>query len=186
MSDILVFIEHQDGKVKKTSLELLSKAADLVVQAGSHQVASSGGTGGSVSAVLIGSSVSELVSQLTPYGAKKVYLVCGASFEKYNTIAYCQVLSAVIDRAKPGIVLGTASAVGKDLFPRLAAKIKTGLASDCTDLRIEGGKLIGHRPVYSGKAFVDVAFNTPIQLATTRANSFPIKAPQEGIQVATP
>ncbi|MBI4411912.1 MAG: electron transfer flavoprotein subunit alpha/FixB family protein [Deltaproteobacteria bacterium] len=174
-NDILVLAEHQDNKVKKISLELLSKATGLASQ-----------TGGSVSAVLIGSDVEGAARQLAPYGAKKVYLVSGASFEKYNTIAYSQAMAAVVERAKPGIVLGTASPMGKDLIPRLAAKLKAGFASECTDLRIEpagsvpGGKLVGHRPIYSGKVFVDVVFNSAVQMATTRANSFPTKSPQEG------
>ncbi|MBI2340357.1 MAG: electron transfer flavoprotein subunit alpha/FixB family protein [Deltaproteobacteria bacterium] len=174
MSNILVLAEHQDGKVKKTSFELVSKSAELAVQ-----------TGGSVSVALIGLNVEELASQLAPYGAAKVCVVDGPAFEKYNSIAYAQALTAVVGQTHAGIVLGTASPMGKDLFPRAAAKLKCGLASDCTDLNIEGGKLVARRPVYSGKAFADVAFNTPIQMATARANSFPVKICGEGASVET-
>lgn len=171
MSDILVVAEHQNGKIKKTTFELLSKAAELA-----------GGTGGSVNAVLLGSNVEGLAQGLAPYGAKKVFVVNHSHLEKYNNIALCKALTAVVDQAKPSIVLATASPLGKDLIPRVAARLKAGLASESTDLKIDGGKLVAHRPVYSGKAYVDVTFNSAIQIATTRPNSFATQAPQEGAQ----
>jgi len=171
MGDILVFAEHQDGKVKKTSFELVSKAVDL---AKDNQA--------QVIAILIGSGVEGSAQQLAPYGANKVAIFDVPAVEKYNTIAFANVLKAFIDQVKPSIVLATASPMGRDLFPRLAAKLKVGLASDSTELRIDAGKLIAKRPVYSGKAFVEVVFNTDLQLATARPNSFPIAAPNEGAQ----
>lgn len=161
MTDILVFAEHQDGKVKKTSLELVSKAESL---------------GANVIAIAIGTKDEGLAPQLAAYGAKKVVLA-NADLTSYNTIAFAKVLAEAVNQFKPAIVLGSASAVGKDLFPRLSAKIKAGLASDATDLRLEGDRAVAKKPVYSGKAFVEVKFNSPVQLVTTRANSFTPKAP---------
>lgn len=169
MGDILVIAEQQEGKIKKTSFELVSKACELAGQAG-----------GKVTALVIGSNIGNAAAELAPYGATQVVVVDAPAFEKYNTIAYTKAAAQVIGQINPSIVLGTASPVGKDLFPRLAARVKAGLASDSTNLRVEGGKLVAQKPVYSGKAFVDVTFNSPIQMATTRPNSFPVSAPKAG------
>lgn len=174
MSDILVFCEHQNGKIKKTSLELLSKAQDL-----------SQSLGGKITALLVGTGLESLVNNLAAYQAKVVVLAEHPSLELYNTLAYTQAVCQTIEQLKPSLVLATASPLGKDLFPRVAARLKSGLASDCTDIRVEEGKLIARRPIYSGKALVDVAFNTPIQMAITRPNSFPVKNPQLGLTAET-
>ncbi|MBF0106173.1 MAG: electron transfer flavoprotein subunit alpha/FixB family protein [Deltaproteobacteria bacterium] len=171
MGDILVFAEHEDGKIKKTAFELLSKATELAQTAG-----------GSVMAVCIGSGLTDAAPTLAKYGAKKVVLVEDAGLAKYNTTGFATALAAVITEYKPTIVLGSASALGKDLFPRLAAKIKAGLASDVVSLKIDGGKLSAKKPVYAGKALVDVCFKSDVQMATVRPNSFGTKDPVEGAQ----
>lgn len=172
MADILVFLEHQNGKVKKTSFELLSKAHEL-----------SGQVGGGVIACLIGSQVETMADSCAPYGAKKVVVVQNPVLEKYNTMNYAGALASVISQIKPSVVLGTSSPLGKDLFPRVAAKIKAGVSTDSTELKIEAGKLVAKKPVYSGKAFVDVYFKTTPQMAICRPNSFPVKSIQNGAQV---
>jgi len=174
MGDILVYAETDSGKVKKSAYELLTKAGELA-----------GDAGGSVIAVCIGAGLNGAAEELAMYGAKKVVLSENASLDKYNTIGFAKALAAVIDEIKPSVVLGSASAVGKDLFPRVAAKLKAGLASDSVDLRIDGGKLVARKPVYSGKALCDVTFNTDIQMATVRANSFSTGAAQDGASAET-
>lgn len=171
MSDILILAEYQNGKIKKTTFELLSKAVEL-----------SGQTGGKVAALLIGCGLESLASELSPYGAKQVILADHPDLEKYNSLAYSACLAKVIVELNPSVVLATASPVGKDLLPRVAARLKAGLATDAVDLKIEGGKLVAKKPLYSGKVFADVVFNSPLQMATTRPNSFPIKTPQSGNQ----
>src|SRR3989339_1352965 len=161
MSDILIFVEHENGKVKKSTHELLSKATELAQS-----------TGGTVSAVALGTALDGLTSDLASYGAKKVALVEDAKLAAYNTIAYTTALATVIENLKPGIVLGTASSMGKDLFPRLSARIKAGFAQDCVGLRIDGGKLVAKKPIFAGKALVEITYIPPVQMATIRANSF--------------
>lgn len=171
MGDILVFAEHADGKVKKSAFELLSKANQLAAQAG-----------GSVMAVVIGKGLDGLTGELAAYGAKKVVLAESDQLSQYNTVGYAKALQQIIEEFKPSIVLGSASAIGKDFFPRLAVRLKAGLASDVTDLSVEGGKLVAKKPVYSGKAFVNVTFNSSVQMATSRPNSFAISTAQAGAQ----
>ena len=169
MGDILVFVEHENGAVKKSTHELLSKATELA-----------GSAGGTVVAVAVGNGLDSLTADLAAYGAKKVVLAENDKLAQYNTVGYATALAATIDELKPSIVLGTASPAGKDLFPRLAAKIKAGLAQDTVDLKVDGGKLVATKPIYAGKAIVQATFNSDIQMATVRANSFPVKAPQDG------
>lgn len=174
MGDILVFAEVQNGKPKKSAFELLTKANELASAAG-----------GNVIAVAVGTGLDSVANDLAAYGAKKVVLAESDKLDKYNTIGYVTALEQVVNELKPSVVLASASAIGKDFVPRLAARLKAGLASDATDLRVEGGKLVAKKPVYSGKAFVDVVFNTDVQIATTRANSFAVGQPQEGAQAET-
>lgn len=175
MGNILVVGEHLEGKIKKVTFELVSKAAGLASELGSE-----------VDAVMVGHGIQN-PGELGQYGAKKVYVIDTPQLEKYNTEGVTKVLGELIPEIGPTIILGTASPLGKDLFPRVAARIGAGLATDCTDLNIRDGQLLATRPVYAGKAFVDVTFETPIQMATARPNSFVAKgaAPAASAEVVT-
>ncbi len=164
MGNILIVGELSEGKSKKVTLELATKASELA-----------GKIGGEVHAILIGSGIQDS-ADLGNYGVKKVFVVDNASFEKYNTEAFVKAIQTVVQETSPQIVLATGSATGRDLMPRLAARLDAGLASDCTNLDIQDGKLLATRPIYSGKAIVDVKFESAIQLATTRPNSFVAQA----------
>lgn len=174
MSDILVFAEPDHGHIKKTAFELLSQATKLAKD-----------LGGTVMAMVIGESKDEIQKDLAAYGATKIAFVKNGALVKYNTVGYAAALEKVIQELKPSVVLASASAVGKDFMPRLSAKIKAGLASDVVDLRVEGGKLVAKKPVYSGKVFVDVMFHSNIQMATVRPNSFPLVQKRDGAQAQT-
>lgn len=162
-SGILVLCEHEDGAYKRTARELLGKAAELA-----------GEVGGTVSALVVGH---DEAGDLGQYGAKVVYTVTGDAFARHDTGPMVRALLAAVEAADPAVVLASASPVGKDVMPRLAARLGVGLATECTDLRAEGGKIIGRRPLYAGKVFADVTISTPLALFTVRANSFPIGAP---------
>lgn len=161
---ILIHAEQQDGQVKKISRELATKAAALAKE-----------LGGEAQAVFIGAAPTDAAS-LGKHGISKVTVIVSDPLKIYNGEGYAKVLAEFIKEMKPDIVLGSASPQGKDFFPRLAAKLNAGLASDCVGLRVEGGKLIPTRPVYSGKGLVDVIFqdSSPV-LATTRPNSFTVE-----------
>jgi electron transfer flavoprotein alpha subunit len=160
---ILVFCETDGGAPRKTAFELLSKAASLGM--------------GPVSAVVIGDADT---SSLGGYGASTVYHVPGAAFGSYVTGAWVKALAAVVAKADPAVVLGSVSAATRDAFPRLAARLGAGLAVEVTGLRADGGTLVGRRPVYAGKALVDVRVSSPLAFFTVRPNSFPVGAPAGG------
>ena len=169
MSQIIVFAEHENGKVKKTAFELLSKAQSLAPTLGAE-----------VNAVVLGAQVSGLSDQLAAYGAKKVYVAESAELNRYNTEGYTTIISELIKAQNPVLVLSSASAAAKDFFPRVAARLKAGLASEVTDIKVSGSDIVATRPIYAGKAFVDVSFKTPVKLITVRPNSFPVAAPASG------
>ncbi len=161
MGNILIFAEDQDGKVKGTSFELAAKASQLAKD-----------IGGETHAVFIGNEPSD-AADLGKYGVTKVTIIESAGLDKFNGEGFAKVLAEFVKETNPEIVLGTAGPAAKDFFPRMAAKLDTGLATDCVDLKIEGGKLVPTRPVFSGKALVDVAMeDCSPALATTRPNSF--------------
>lgn len=174
MGDILVFAESQGSKIKKTAFEALSKAKELASQ-----------TSGQVLCAVIGNGVEGTANELASYGAQKVFVVEKPELDKYNTIDFVGALEKIANEAKPQIILAASSPLGKDLFPRLAARLEAGIATESTDLRIDGGKLIARHPVYSGKAFVDVEFTTDVQIATIRPNSFPTNEPEAGASAQT-
>lgn len=151
---ILVICEHDGGAFKKTAFELLAKASALGV--------------GSVTALVLGADGG---AELGGYGADKVVTVAG-DFSSHLTGAYVKAVQAAIEAVSPAVVLAAASSEAKDALPRLAARMGLGLGTEVTELRNDGGSVVGRRPVYAGKAFVDVQVSSSPALFTVRANSF--------------
>ena len=156
---ILVICESADGKVKKTALELLGKANDL-----------SKVLGGSVSALLVGDGDAE---GLGAYGATKVFQVSG---DARNVALLTRAAQKAIEEASPSVVLGGASALGRDVFARLSARLKAGLGAEITEMRVEEGTLVAIRPQFSGKVFSEVKISTEHKLFTVRPGSFAMPA----------
>lgn len=157
MSNVLVIAELRGAEPKKVTYEMLTAAAKIAA-----------GTGGEVIAAAIGDDVSGLGEKLGAYGAKKVFAAGGV--EQYSTEGYANILANLIESESPKVVLMGATAMGKDLAPRLAVKIEAGLASDIVGFRMDGENFIAKRPVFAGKAFNEVSFNDCIAIATVRPN----------------
>ncbi len=169
MANILVIAEVKEGKLKKVTLELLSKGKELAAAAG-----------GALEGCLVGSGVEALAAEMGQYGASKVYVADSGDLADYNGEAYANVTAKIIQDAAPGIVLVGASIQGKDLAPRLSAKLGAGLASDCTNISVDGGSLVVTRPIYAGKAFETRTFSSDIQIASVRPNVLPVSDPDAG------
>src|SRR5258705_5856905 len=133
----LVFIEQREGKIRKASLEALSLARRL--------------SGGPVAAVLTGKGVAALAGGLGKYGAGVVYVADQEDLALYSTKGYVGALDAAAKMASPDAVLLAATAMGKDAAPRFAARNDVSVLADVMDLRVEDGRLVASRPVYSGK-----------------------------------
>jgi electron transfer flavoprotein alpha subunit len=156
----LVFIEQREGKIRKASLEALSLAAKLA--------------GGPVAAVIAGKGITQAAKELSKYGAGTIYIADRDELELYSNRGYVGALQAAKEKENPDAVLVAATAMGKDVAPRFAAKNDVGVLADVMELAVEGGRLKAVRPVYSGKARAIVDCGTAaLQVATTRPNVFP-------------
>ncbi len=160
---ILVYIEIRDNEIKKSSLEALSEGKRRSDELNTE-----------VAAVMVGHNLEALAEKVFPYGASKVYLLENSLFSHYSSQAFAQALFSLVEEIQPEIIFFTATALGKDLAPRLAAKLGVGLASDCTQTAVREGKLEVVRPIYAGKAFLALRFKSSPQIASLRPNVFPL------------
>ena len=158
---VFVIAEQRDGALRKVSFELASAARKLADQ-----------TGDEVSAILLGSGIESLAAELGKFGVDKVFVGDNAALEPYVTEAHAQVVAKILKDNDAAIALFGASVQGKDLSARVAAKLAGGLATDCTDAKIDGGKFVAVRPMYAGKCFGEVVFNTTPAMASLRPNVF--------------
>jgi electron transfer flavoprotein alpha subunit len=157
---ILVFVEQRDGRLRTVSREALGEAARL-----------SASLGGPVVAVCPAAADPGLAA-LGEAGADRAILARHQAFGSYHAAGYARAVAAAAQTLGPKLVLFANSAMGRDLAPRVAARLDAGLASDCTALAVEGGRLIATRPVYAGKAIQKVAFKGPVALASLRPKAF--------------
>lgn len=158
---VLVLTEHRNGELKKTTLEALTAGRSVADKLGTE-----------VCALLLGDGVDSLASELGKFGADKVLVGNNPSLQNYSTEGYAEAMQSVVASQGATVVLFSATALGKDLAPRLCAKIGAGLAADVIELDVEGGKLIAKRPVYAGKTITTVEFNSDVQVASLRPNVF--------------
>jgi electron transfer flavoprotein alpha subunit len=155
---VLVLGEARDGQLRNVSFEAIA-AAKTVAE------------GGEVVGVLVGDSVNSLGNDLYQYGADKVVAVEDAKLAQYTPDGFSQALMAVIEQEKPeGIIFGHTS-LGKDLAPKIASKLGSGLISDAVAVEEAGGNLVFTRPIYSGKAFEKKIVTDGLVFATIRPNN---------------
>ena len=170
MGLVLAVLEQRGGALKKTAFEVLGAARRLADAEGP----------GKVVALLIGQGVSGLAGSLGPRGADGVVVAEHPDLAAYSGDGYAQVVLGEMARAKPALVLFAASAMGKDLAPRVAARAGVGLAADCVGLELEGGAFAAVRPVFAGKARLKVGFASAPAMATLRPNVFTAPPLQPG------
>ena len=169
---VYVFAQQVDNEISSIAFELLGKAKDLAKDLNTD-----------VTAVLLGSGVKDLADKLAEYGADKVIVVDDPELKVYRTEPYAHALASVINQYKPEIVLVGATAIGRDLGPRVSARVATGLTADCTVLEIgdfplqaipgqeqKHNQLLMTRPAFGGNTIATIACpdNRP-QMATVRA-----------------
>ncbi|MDD4369866.1 MAG: electron transfer flavoprotein subunit alpha/FixB family protein [Anaerostipes sp.] len=168
---VYVYAQQVDNQLEKIAFELLGKANDLAVDLDTD-----------VTAVLVGSDVKGLADELAAYGADKVIVVDDPELKEYRTEPYTHALASVINEYKPEIMLVGATAIGRDLGPRVSARVATGLTADCTVLEIgdfplvaipgreqKHNQLLMTRPAFGGNTIATIACpdNRP-QMATVR------------------
>ncbi|MDR1481131.1 MAG: electron transfer flavoprotein subunit alpha/FixB family protein [Synergistaceae bacterium] len=170
--NIWVFAEQTDGRLAGVVPELLAKARELGKK-----------TGGSVMAVLLGDDIEKIPSELFSYGAEGVIEVESPNLKDYRPVPYALTLRTLVEKRHPSILLFGATTVGRDLAPRLQAKLLTGLTADCLDLGVdENGILIQTKPSYGDNIMCQIICpNTKPQMATVRPKVF---SPMERIEDA--
>jgi electron transfer flavoprotein alpha subunit len=158
MAGILVFVEQRGGEVRKASLQALSEAKRQ---------------GGDTGAVIAGSGIGDAASALGAWGADTIYIADDANLDLYSAEGYAEAVVKAVEQAQPAAVFFAGTAMGRDLAPRVAARLGVGAIPDAVDLTLEGETFKVRRPVYSGKAFAtaDTAGNSP-QVISLRPNVF--------------
>ncbi|MED1204850.1 electron transfer flavoprotein subunit alpha/FixB family protein [Heyndrickxia acidicola] len=157
---VLVLGEVRDGALRNVSFEAIAAGKTIA-------------EGGEVVGVLLGDSVTALADKLIHYGADRVVVVEDPKLKNYSSDGFSQAFLAVVESESPeGIVFGH-TALGKDLSPKVASRLSTGLISDATGVEVEGGNLVFTRPIYSGKAFEKKIVTDGIIFASIRPNNIP-------------
>ena len=182
---VYVFAQQVDNVIDSIAFELIGKGKDLAADLGTE-----------VTAVLIGSDVKGLADELAAYGADKVIVVDDPELKDYRTEPYAHALASVIDEFKPDIMLVGATAIGRDLGPRVSARVHTGLTADCTQLEIgdfpmvatpgkedeqKHNQLLMTRPAFGGNTIATIACpDFRPQMATVRPGVMQKRAKVEG------
>ena len=179
--EIFVYVHHNNGNLCTSSLELLGKAKKLSIK-----------IRGKLSAILIGSEVNKFAEELIAFGADKVYFENDEKLKYYLTLPHTRSITNLILKEKPDIVLMSADTTGRDLAPRVAARLETGLTADCIDLDIgnyedkqSGIKyeniLLQVVPAFGGNVMATIVCpERRPQMATVRPGIFDL--PQKGLE----
>jgi electron transfer flavoprotein alpha subunit len=158
---VLAFAEEREGTLKKSSFETVQAARSVADKLGAR-----------FTALAVGKDIARDAARLGAYGAERVLVVEDVRLGKHSSTAVAHIIAEVVRREHATHVFLPASQMGKDLAPRVAVKLEAGLAGDCTELRVESGTILATRPIYAGKALLNVRVTTPISVYTLRPNVF--------------
>jgi electron transfer flavoprotein alpha subunit len=168
MADVLVVAElTEEGKVRKTTHSAITFAKQALEA-----------LGGSFSILVLGSNAKAAAQELSGFGAAKLLACEDAALKNYVAELYAPTVAEVSKSF--GLVVATASSFGKDLLPRVAARLDASYAGDVAGLVTTGGKLVYKRPMFAGNAYGYCELTTPIQIATARQSEFAPTAPSGG------
>jgi electron transfer flavoprotein alpha subunit len=154
MSKTLVYIEHSHGKVQKASQVALAAAAKV---------------GGETVGLVLGQGVDAVAAEAAKLGVSKVVAVDDARLENYLADIYAKAVTQVAQAEGATAVVAAATALGKDLFPRVAQALGAGMASDITDVGADGTL---ERPTYAGNVVATVSVETDVKVITVRGTAF--------------
>lgn len=162
--EVLVLAESSSDSFRKATFEAVTEGRRLADLLKVNEYA-----------LAIGNGLEDRAGELGRYGADKVILADDPSLALFHPDYYRQIALEAIKRVSPSIILIAATSMGKDLAPRLAIHLDTTVASECTQLELENGKLIATRPAYAGKVLLRVRVNSSPSIATLRPNVFTAK-----------
>ncbi|MGM9946374.1 MAG: electron transfer flavoprotein subunit alpha/FixB family protein [Lysinibacillus sp.] len=162
---VLVLAETREGSLRNVSFEAIAAGKKI---------------GGEVVSVLIGDGVAGVANELIAYGADRVVTVEHPHLKAYTSDGFSQALMAVVEQEKPEAIVFGHTALGKDLAPKIASKLQSGLISDVTEIEGEGDDALFIRPIYSGKAFEKVKVKDGVVFVTIRPNNIAPLAKEGG------
>jgi electron transfer flavoprotein alpha subunit len=163
MGDVLIFAEHQGGHFPKTTLTAVHAGLELA-----------GKRSGKAIAVVAGDAPEGIAAELAKYGTSKVIALEHAALKNYLADAHAQALGALAKKEGVEFVIATATAIGKDLFPRLAARLGAPMASEIVTINDDGTFV---RPMYAGNANATVELDGPVKVLTVRGTAFDAAKP---------
>lgn len=156
---VFVITEQRDGAFRKVSFEAVSEGRRLA-----------DGLGADLTAVVLGSGVEGMAAELEKYGPDKILVADDPALADYTTSAYTNIIADLVQSTDPAVIILGASAQGKDLSARLAARLDAGLAMDCTAIKLDSGNLTYTRPMFGGKIFANVEIDGDLQIVAIRPN----------------
>lgn len=156
---VFAITEQRDAELRKVSFEAVSEGRRLA-----------DGLGTDLTAVILGSGVEGFADELKKYGPDKILVADDPALADYTTDAYTNVLTELIHASDPAVIIMGASAQGKDLAGRLAARLDAGVAMDCVGIKIDNGNLTYTRPMFGGKILADVEIEGNPQIVAIRPN----------------
>lgn len=168
---VLVVAELADGKPKKITYEMLTAAREVADEL-DYDVA--------VLAIGSGLDADALAETLGARGADVLFVADDDVLAEYSVEPYAALLAQLIEDEEPALVLFGFTPTGRDLAPRVAARVKAGLATDITGLRVEDDDILFIRPMYSGQAIATVKIASDVKMATVRPNTWPVAQPGDG------
>lgn len=158
---ILALAEQREGKFKKSAFEVTSAAKRMAEELRADLIT-----------LVIGHNVVSIAGELAAYGATRILVADDQRLHFYSTTAYSKIISDIAKREDISIIFCPASQMGKDLMPRVGANLSAGIAPDCTGLVVKNGEIIATRPVYAGKALIDVRVTSLVKIFSLRPNVF--------------
>jgi electron transfer flavoprotein alpha subunit len=156
---VFAITEQRDGELRKVSFEAVSEGRRLA-----------DGLGTELTAVVLGSGIDGLTEELKKYGPDKILVGDDPALADYTTDAYTNVLAEFIQSSDPAVIITGASAQGKDLSGRLAARLDAGVAMDCVEVKLDNGNLTYTRPMFGGKILANVEIEGSPQIVAIRPN----------------
>jgi len=171
--DVWIVAEIKNGKVRNVSFELLGKAKELAKELSQKACV-----------LLLGDNVKRFSKEFLDRGANKIFIAEHEALKDYHTETYSSVITGIISKYNPNIVLYPATINGRDLAPRVAATLQLGLTADCTGLSIRDGLLLQTRPAFGGNIMADIICpTTRPQMATVRPNVMEMASIQDNNNV---
>jgi electron transfer flavoprotein alpha subunit len=173
MADVMVFLEQRNCRVSTSGSEVVTVASSIASE-----------LGGSVHVLVLGGpGTAENAAELGQFGAVRIDIAEHAELSDYNPEGYATVIRDRVNQGDYAAVMLAATTVGKDLAPRVAALLDVPLATDVTGVRVEDGRVVIERPVYAGKALVELEIKATPALMSLRPNIFPACESPESAQV---